>query len=330
MLSKIKYLTQKIIVPLPVELQEQFDNMQLNNSIRRLRILSLFGFILYIVNPIYYAFAKIQAPVNIFDFLTIGIIILFNLIILIFRKKAEKMFLWIVCYVFTAFSLIFLSSPVFIEINGILPSNIIYLNNINDIENYTNLFVSNLPYLFFLTLSLYTMIPDFKPGVFILYALLYFIITVYTHTFVDVSPDELSFQQAEILNIFIFVLIAKILLYNSKVKTYINTAKINNMNDNLEKMVLDRTKTIVELKNTILQTIAELVEHRDGATGDNITRTSMYLKIIIDTIIERGLYSIQTSSWNTEQMILSSQLHDVGKIAIDDSILRKPGKLKRR
>jgi putative two-component system response regulator len=53
----------------------------------------------------------------------------------------------------------------------------------------------------------------------------------------------------------------------------------------------------------------------------------MYLKIIIDTIIERGLYSIQTSSWNTEQMILSSQLHDVGKIAIDDSILRKPGKL---
>jgi len=39
------------------------------------------------------------------------------------------------------------------------------------------------------------------------------------------------------------------------------------------------------------------------------------------------LFKEQTSSWNIEQMILSAQLHDVGKIAIDDSILRKPGKL---
>ncbi len=35
----------------------------------------------------------------------------------------------------------------------------------------------------------------------------------------------------------------------------------------------------------------------------------------------------KTSSLDTEQIIMSAQLHDVGKIAIDDSILRKPGKL---
>jgi putative two-component system response regulator len=44
-------------------------------------------------------------------------------------------------------------------------------------------------------------------------------------------------------------------------------------------------------------------------------------------MIELGLYKDQTSAWDIDQMVRSSQLHDVGKIAIDDDILRKPGKL---
>nr|AGS54054.1 hypothetical protein [uncultured bacterium contig00048] len=83
----------------------------------------------------------------------------------------------------------------------------------------------------------------------------------------------------------------------------------------------------VALQNTILETMAELVEYRDHETGGHIERTSKYLKILIDELLLRGLYRDQTLSWNINQMILSAQLHDVGKIAIDDSILNKPGKL---
>jgi putative two-component system response regulator len=42
---------------------------------------------------------------------------------------------------------------------------------------------------------------------------------------------------------------------------------------------------------------------------------------------ELGLYREQTQDWDIELMLQSSQLHDVGKIAIADSILNKPGRL---
>jgi HD-GYP domain-containing protein (c-di-GMP phosphodiesterase class II) len=87
------------------------------------------------------------------------------------------------------------------------------------------------------------------------------------------------------------------------------------------------TKKLIKFQNVVMETMAELVEYRDDATGDHIGRTSKFLKILIDALLARGLYRDQTASWNIDQMILSAQLHDVGKIAIDDSILRKPGKL---
>jgi HD-GYP domain-containing protein (c-di-GMP phosphodiesterase class II) len=87
------------------------------------------------------------------------------------------------------------------------------------------------------------------------------------------------------------------------------------------------TRKLLKLQNVVMETMAELVEYRDDATGDHIGRTSKFLKILLDALLLRGYYKDQTALWNVDQMILSAQLHDVGKIAIDDSILRKPGKL---
>jgi HD-GYP domain-containing protein (c-di-GMP phosphodiesterase class II) len=100
-----------------------------------------------------------------------------------------------------------------------------------------------------------------------------------------------------------------------------------NYNNNLEQMVQEKTRTIIVLKNAVMETIADLVERRDNTTGGHILRTSNYMRIIIEAIIKEKLYHEQTALWNIEQMILSSQLHDVGKIGIDDIILQKPGKL---
>jgi putative two-component system response regulator len=103
--------------------------------------------------------------------------------------------------------------------------------------------------------------------------------------------------------------------------------ELQKYNHSLEDMVRQKTETILELQNDIMETIAELVECRDESTGGHISRTSKYLKILIDALLERGLFREETASWDIHQMVLSAQLHDVGKIAIDDSILRKPAKL---
>lgn len=97
--------------------------------------------------------------------------------------------------------------------------------------------------------------------------------------------------------------------------------------NHLQEMIDKKTKSVVELKNAILKTMAELVEHRDNITGGHIERTQRYLSILLDELLTHNLYTEEISSWDMKLVLQSAQLHDVGKIAIKDNILQKPGKL---
>jgi putative two-component system response regulator len=99
------------------------------------------------------------------------------------------------------------------------------------------------------------------------------------------------------------------------------------MNDHLEEKVRQRTEQIVNLQDAVLSTVADLVEFRDDVTGGHIIRTQKYLQLLVDELLEENLYAEETSVWNMDYLVPSAQLHDVGKIAISDSILNKPGKL---
>jgi putative two-component system response regulator len=98
-------------------------------------------------------------------------------------------------------------------------------------------------------------------------------------------------------------------------------------NENLQKMVEEKTQSVIELQNALLKTMAELVECRDDITGGHIERTQRGIKILLEEIEKSGLYSEETKGWDVNLLLQSCQLHDVGKISIDDNILKKPGKL---
>jgi putative two-component system response regulator len=100
-----------------------------------------------------------------------------------------------------------------------------------------------------------------------------------------------------------------------------------NYNRNLQAMVDNKTKMVVELKNAILKTMAELVECRDDITGGHIERTQSYLGLLIDALQRYGVYMDEIEPWDIGLVLQSAQLHDVGKISIKDKILQKPGKL---
>ena len=102
---------------------------------------------------------------------------------------------------------------------------------------------------------------------------------------------------------------------------------LQNYNSNLEKMVEEKTRAIVKLQNKILTAMAEMVEGRDGDTGNHISNSQRYLEIIMTAVINAGLWQDQVAEWDVNLLLQSSQLHDIGKIAISDSILKKPGKL---
>ena len=95
----------------------------------------------------------------------------------------------------------------------------------------------------------------------------------------------------------------------------------------LEGEVDKKTQTVWELQNAILKTVAELIESRDNVTGSHIERTQHYLNLLVNHLIEHDVYTDELLTWDIDLLIMSSQLHDVGKISIGDDILMKPGKL---
>ncbi|MDR3322238.1 MAG: response regulator [Synergistaceae bacterium] len=103
--------------------------------------------------------------------------------------------------------------------------------------------------------------------------------------------------------------------------------QLKEFNNNLEEMVNLKTAQVLNLQNAVLSTVADLVEFRDDVTGGHITRTQRYLKILLDEMLAGGIYAEERSDWEMDYLLPSAQLHDVGKIAISDLILNKPGKL---
>ena len=100
-----------------------------------------------------------------------------------------------------------------------------------------------------------------------------------------------------------------------------------NFSENLQKMVWQKTQDVMDLQNALLKTMAEMVECRDHVTGGHIERTQQGIKILLNEIKRNGFFNEETTNWDTEILLQSSQLHDVGKISISDVILKKPGKL---
>jgi len=98
-------------------------------------------------------------------------------------------------------------------------------------------------------------------------------------------------------------------------------------NEHLLELVDAKTKTVVALQSAILTTMTKLVDCRDDVTGGHIERTQRYMELLLHEGIEGNYFNDELSSCDINLLISSTQLHDVGKIAIRDSILLKPGKL---
>lgn len=104
-------------------------------------------------------------------------------------------------------------------------------------------------------------------------------------------------------------------------------AELQFFNDNLRKLVDEKTQNVLQLQNVLLKTMAELVEYRDDITGRHIERTQKGIRLLLEEIKNDSVYMEEAGDWDIELLVQSCQLHDVGKIFISDSILRKPGKL---
>ena len=91
--------------------------------------------------------------------------------------------------------------------------------------------------------------------------------------------------------------------------------------------VKNKNKTISKMQDALIITLADLVESRDENTGQHIKKTAAYVKIILEEMQREKIYSDKMTKKFVKDVYKSAPLHDIGKIAVPDSILNKPGKL---
>jgi putative two-component system response regulator len=95
----------------------------------------------------------------------------------------------------------------------------------------------------------------------------------------------------------------------------------------IDEIIRERTAQLGRLQNSIISVLANIVENRATEKGGHIERTSAYIKILITEMKKRGVYKDIISDWDTDKMIASARMHDLGKISITDLIVNKPDKL---
>jgi putative two-component system response regulator len=98
-----------------------------------------------------------------------------------------------------------------------------------------------------------------------------------------------------------------------------NSLSIKQRQDDLERLVANRTADLEWSRREVVFCLARAAEFRDNDTGRHVVRVGKYVGILAR---EFGYSDADAST-----MELASTLHDVGKIGIPDSILLKPGKL---
>jgi putative two-component system response regulator len=95
----------------------------------------------------------------------------------------------------------------------------------------------------------------------------------------------------------------------------------------IDEIIKERTEKLERMKNSIVFVLADMVENRDKSTGGHIERTTSFIRILLNSMLEQGLYVDEICDIDFELFTASARLHDVGKIAISDVVLNKPGKL---
>lgn len=94
----------------------------------------------------------------------------------------------------------------------------------------------------------------------------------------------------------------------------------------LESEVERRVNEVLRLQEASIRVMVSLAEFRDECTGNHIRRTQDYVRLLAEYLSHQDRDRAFLTPEHIDQIAKAAPLHDIGKIAIPDHILLKPGK----
>lgn len=111
-------------------------------------------------------------------------------------------------------------------------------------------------------------------------------------------------------------------------------AELEKHNLHLNELVKEQVKEILARKEELLQAqlatilaLSKLAEERDDDTGKHIERTRAFCRLLARELAKTKEFDGIIDDQFIENIYQAAPLHDVGKVAIADAILLKPGRL---
>lgn len=111
------------------------------------------------------------------------------------------------------------------------------------------------------------------------------------------------------------------------IKLYRMQKELEHSNEHLEELVRTKVSELTASHLATIYSLARLAEARDHYTGEHLDRVQRYCELLARTLNRNSVYGAHIDDQYIENIKYASSLHDIGKVAIPDHILLKPGKL---
>ncbi len=135
--------------------------------------------------------------------------------------------------------------------------------------------------------------------------------------FIYISISDISYEKSNRIVGYMVEMVDK-----TVEQKYLNT--IESYNTDLKNEVSKKTKDILYIKDMMVIGMATMVESRDNSTGGHIKRTSGVVRIFSKHLNNYNIFGLTKEFLGMTTK--AAPMHDLGKIAVDDKILRKQGK----
>jgi response regulator RpfG family c-di-GMP phosphodiesterase len=99
------------------------------------------------------------------------------------------------------------------------------------------------------------------------------------------------------------------------------------VNAELERNLTTRDSSLVEARNALVLGLAKLVEHPDTESGAHLVRLQRSTRCLAEEAASSPQFAGQIDAHFIDILECCTPLHDIGKVALPDHILLKPGKL---
>ncbi|MBS7007735.1 diguanylate cyclase domain-containing protein [Anaerostipes sp.] len=105
-----------------------------------------------------------------------------------------------------------------------------------------------------------------------------------------------------------------------------NIAELNLHRLNQEELIEEQAARLRESNSAMIDALSSIIEYRSAETGQHIRRIRIFTEALLeDVAASYPEYGLSTA--DIQMIVSASSMHDIGKIAIPDAILNKPGRL---